>query len=323
MIERQDIARSLEYGIRTGFLKGRQAYNPLRAPFVSEPASTGAFEDYADMGSPPWPMQGEGGLGAKGATPEGHGQITGDISAGNPVVVLGGTEQALRIYNVDWYITVGVKHNAINDGRVFDLAAWANTAGLNFEKHKDFLAFDALNRGASNYYGLVYDGKTLFADDHADPRGFYQTAQDNQYAVALSLDNYETIRVAGSSFKGDDGQPNRYDHRLLIHGPSLARVAAQITTNREDYATANRAANPYAGRVQSLEAPGGWLDTTAWFAVDPDNPQKPVLIQNRQAPVLRVWDDELGSSDGVRYFKWVSRYGVGYGDWRSIVQGNT
>ena len=57
MITRKDIAAHLEYGVRSGFLNGRKLYTPLRAPFVREVTSAGAFETYADMGDPPWPVQ--------------------------------------------------------------------------------------------------------------------------------------------------------------------------------------------------------------------------------------------------------------------------
>ena len=55
-IFRQDIANHLNYGIRTGFLKGQKTYSPVRQAFVRETTSTGKQEDYSDVGTVPMPV---------------------------------------------------------------------------------------------------------------------------------------------------------------------------------------------------------------------------------------------------------------------------
>ena len=322
MISRTDILAHLERGMRIGFLGGEQGYKPLRAAFCRETPSDAAFETYADMGAVPWPAQvgGQAGLGGTdgriGAT-----QVSG-LHEGGPITVLGGNERAMVVYAQDWDIPIGIFHNAINDAQVGSLEDWARSAGARFQQHMDYLAFAALNGGDGTTYGNAYDKTTFFADSHIDPQAEYQTAQDNVNALTLSLDNFETVRIAGSSFRDDRGQPAGIIHDLLVHSINLERIAAQICDNKEAYDTANREMNPYAGVVKRLVAPGGWFDTTAWVCVSGQGPQKPINLQIRQAPQLVFWDD-FTQGAGIRYYKWLARYTVFYGNWRLAIMGNS
>lgn len=323
MITRSDIAARLERGMKMGFLKGMQTYKPLRSAFVQETPSDGAFEIYGDMGAVPWPRA-NGGQGGPGGTDARTGApVVGALHEGGAITVLGGNERALMVYNRDWSIPIGIHHNAIDDDRVGGLEQWAMSAGQRFEQHKDFLAFDALNQGeATTVYGAGYDSLSFFNDSHIDPGAEYQTAQDNKFAVSLSLDNFETVKVAASKFRDDRGQPGGIVHNLLIVASDLERTGAQITNNREAYDTANREINPYQGSISLLVAPGGYLDTTAWFLGAAGQINKPLILQNRQSPTLVFWDDHT-QGNGIRYYKWVARYEIAYGDWRLMAQGNT
>lgn len=323
MITRKDIAAHLESDARVGFLDGSKTYQPLRRPFTREVASSRAAEMYTDMGSPPWPQLGAGKAGPGGTDARTGAPQVGQIQAGVTVTILGGEERALRVVNLDYYIATAIEHNAIDDDQAGDLESWALSAGMQFEKHKDYLAFDALNAGgATTKYGAGYDGLSFFNDAHIDPGAEYQTGQDNSYALPLSMDNFETVKVAGSKFVDGRNVPVGLNHRLLVVPPNLERKATQIVVNPEDGGTANRAINPYAGSSRMIVAPGSWLDDTAWVLIDDTLPEKPVHIQNRQTPELVIWDDE-SVGNGVRYFKWVARYAAFYGDWRLALLGNT
>lgn len=323
MITRTDILKMLEYGVRTGFLRGQREYTPLRAAFVGEQPSAGAFETYADLGDVPWPRQNGGLLGSTGTDGTGHAQVTGGMSMGNPPTIMGTEERAMVVYNADWEITTAVSHNAINDARVGNLETWARDAARNFEKHMDYLSFSALNLGGGTTYGKCYDGQALFSGSHVDPRAEYTTAQNNAYTNVLSLDTFETVKVAGSKFKDSRGQPVGMTHNLLVVPPDLERSGYNITGNRDDYGTGNRALNPYSGSTRLLVAPGGWLDSSSWFIIDTSQTAKPLYLQMRQAAQLVQWDDENSPDGGVRYFKFHARYTIFYGDWRLAIQGNT
>lgn len=324
MISRTDVAAHLEAGAKVGFLKSRNAYRPLRAAFAQEAPSDGAFEIYTDMGASPWPRQAGGQSGSSTDARTGAEQTSG-LHEGGPIVVLGGEERGKIVYNQDWDVAIGIYHNAINDARVSGLEQWAQNAGARFEQHIDYLCFDALNSGESSTgnYGAAYDGLSFFNDAHVDAAAEYQTTQDNKLALTLSLDNFETAYVAAGSFKDSRGQPmGGLGHNLLIHSLTLQRTAAQITDNVEAYDTGNRERNPYAGQITRLTAPGGWLDTTAWYLLDVTN-GKPLIVQQRQAPLLHVWDDYTQTASGIRYYSFVARYTVTYSDWRLAIQGNS
>jgi len=308
--------------MRVGFLHGLNGYTPLRSAFASEPTSDGAYEIYGDMGAVPWPSQNAGELGGAGTDARTGAAKVGDSNEGQAITVLGGNERSLFVENVDWDVPIGIYHNAINDNRVGGLEAWAQSAGSRFEQHKDYLCFDALNSGAGTTYGNSYDRVTFFNASHIDPGGEYQTAQSNVNTSALSLTNFKTVWIAASKFLDDRGQPASLDHSLLIFPPDLIDEASQIINNREKEGTGNRDVNPFAGGIRGLRAPGGWLDTTAWFLVDDRMPQKPLILQVRESPQLVFWDDHTQGS-GVRYYKWNARYNVAYGDWRLCVQGNS
>lgn len=323
-ITRKDIAASLEYGVRTGFTVGANNYQPIRSPFVREYPSDGASETYADFGSSPWPTQNAGKAGAGGTNSENDAVKVGQITGGQQIQLLGGHERAIQIFNLDWEIAFGITHNAIDDNRVGNLEVWARSAGFRFEQHKDYLAFDALNNGAATTsYGACYDGLSFFNDSHYDPGASYTTTQDNSYAVALGIDNFETVKVAGAKFLDDRGQPIGVDHRLLIVPPDLERIGRNIVQNTETYDTANREMNPYAGNTRLIVSKGSWVDTTAWYLIDDGMEEKPLGMQVRKAPAMTFWDDESAGDGGVRYFKYHARYAVFYGDWRLALQGNT
>lgn len=296
-IFREDVAQQLAYGIRTGFLKGMKTYVPMRSAIAMETQSSGKSEDYADLGTVPMPVE------------------TVDMPS-----VRGTHEVSLTVTNKDWDITIGITHNAINDNRVGNLDAWARQAGRNFERHKDKICFLALNAGDGSTYGLCYDGLSFFDNSHVDQGAEYTTVQDNKFALTLNLDNFETVHVAAQQFRDGRGEYVGYDYDLLIVSPTLKRVASQIADNEWAYDTANRERNPYRG-TKAMVIP--WLDSTAWFNVASQEEVKPIIFQNRQAPQLTVWDDEMAAEGGVRYYKWHARYYVGYGDWRTAAMGNS
>ena len=324
MITRKDIAAHLEKNIRTGFLIGYKAYTPKRGAFCQDLPSDGAFEIYGDMGAVPWPRQNAGKLGNGVADGRTQAPVNGGLNSGGSVSMADIEERAQIIYNVDWEIVISITHNAIDDDRAGDVLTKAQSAAVNFQKHQDYMAFTGLNLGeAATFIGNAYDGLPLFSASHVDAGAEYQTTQSNKLTTALSNANYNAARIAGSKLKDGRGQPVGLNHNLLIYPPDLRDPAAQVLNNPFKDATANRDVNPYAGMADGLEAPGGWLDATAWYIVDTSVPQKPLGLQVRKQPELVIWDDETTGDGGTRYFKWQARYNILAGDWRLVVQGNT
>lgn len=323
MITRTDIKAHLDQSARVGFTIGQKGYTPLRSAFAQQMSSSAAYELLTDLGALPWPVQNGGKLGSSGTDARTGAQSTGDLHKGAQPQVFGTSEKAIMVFPIDWEITIGVTHNSIDDDKTGDLTNWASGAALNFQKHMDWISFAALNAGDATTYGLCYDGLYMFSNSHVDPGAEYTTVQDNLYALTLTLDNLRTVKVAASKFMDDRGKPKGMNHNLLIVPPDLEYEAAQITRNPQAYDTANRELNPYSGSISMLVAPGGYLDTTAWFMVDPTWPVKPIILIERKAPALSIWDQEDAGDGGVRWYKWHARYNVAYGDWRLAIMGNS
>ena len=205
------------------------------------------------------------------------------------------------------------------DDSVGGLRDWAMQAGQQFERHYDQLCFAALNSGVSTAYGKTYDGLSLFNAAHVDKGARYQIAQDNALTLALSVDNFETAKITAGAFKDGQGNNTGFSYNTLVVSDSLERIGSQIALNTNVYDTANRELNPYAG-TKLVVAPGGYLDSTAWYLTAGDMLVKPIILQKRQKPMLKVWEDNHA---GVIWFKWTARYNVGYADWRTVVQGNS
>lgn len=323
MITRKDIAAHLDSTARTGLVVGAKSYTPLRSAFVEETQSSKAFELVTDMGAPPWPVQNAGKLGAGGLDARANVPVSGKINSGQQVQVIGGEEKGVLVYPIDWEVVIGVTHNSIDDDATGSLETWAKGASVNFQRHMDYLCFSALNAGDGSTYGNAYDNLSFFNSSHVDPGAEYQTAQDNLYGLALTLDNFRTVRVAASKFNDSRGQPLGLNHNLLVVPPDLEYEAAQICSNPEAYDTANREKNPYAGIMRYMVAPGGWFDATAWTILDVSQMVKPIKLLVRKAPALVIWDVEDSGDGGTRFYKYHARYNLMYQDWRTAVMGNS
>jgi phage major head subunit gpT-like protein len=287
----------LTVGVRTGFLQAfRDA--PQTWQRIAQMVQMDRGEmDVVDLGAAPMPTV-------------------------NPQAVQDFIEKSIEVKPQDWYLTVWLSQNAIDDDQTGTLERRAQMAGMNFNKHINNRVFDVLNGGDGTTYGLAYDGQEFFDNDHVDKGADYQTNQDNEYALTLSMDNFETVEVAARQFVDDQGEYTNYNYDLLVCHPSLRRVGWQIVENPESYNTAERERNPYAGVFDMLTSPQ--LDSTAWFIIASSEPIKPILVVMRKSPAINAaWFDPQQDDGGIYYWQWHARYEMYYGDWRLAVQGNT
>lgn len=304
MITRTDIASRLEMGIRTGFLTSAKQYTPLSLPFVRETTSDGAFETYSDLGSHPWPRKNGGQPGYQGTNARSGAVVRGGLHEGGPTMIFGTKDRSLEVWNDDWDVEIGILHTAIDDDRVGDLLDWASGAGRRFREHRDWLCFNALTQGgsATSDYGLCYDKQPLFSASHTAPAGSeYTAAQSNQFNLALTPDNLETVDVSMGLLLDDHGQPVNHTFTTLVVPQNYKRIAYQLATNPDMYNTGNRETNPWYN-TQVIVAPGGWLDSTSWYRVASNSTAKPIILQNRADLQLQWWDS-YEQGHGVRFFK--------------------
>lgn len=231
-------------------------------------------------------------------------------------------EKKLTVKPRDWSLVVSISYNATKDDQTGgSLERRARGAGENFQRHINQLVFKTLNDGdvAGN---VCYDGLTYFNDAHIDKGAAYQTAQDNLSALALSLDNFETVYVASQGFKNDQGENADFTYDTLVVPPALERTAIQICGNPRAYDTANAEENPYSGRISPLVS--SQLDSTAWILTAGGESIKPLIVALREAPSLQdYWFDPKQPEGGRFYFKFYARYNVVYGDWRLAHMGHS
>jgi phage major head subunit gpT-like protein len=295
-----DFPKHLIVGARSGFLAGLKDI-PLPWTRVASLIPIGAAAlDLVDLGASPMPTE----------------------SIGRPNIQEF-IEKTIAVKPKTWDIVVRLSYNAVQDDQTGSLLRKAQGAGVNFQRHINSQVFKVLNGGDGTTYGLCYDGQEFFDSDHKDKGATYQTNQDNEFALALSNDNFTTVRIAASKVKDDQGQFSGYNYDLLVIPPDLEKKAAQITMNREEAGTANRDINPYSGKTDYVVSPE--LDSTAWHLIASNESVKPLLLVMRQNPFLQeAWFAPLeGDEGGYYYFKFMARYNVYFGDWRLAFQGNT
>jgi len=257
--------------------------------------------DLVDLGATPMPVEARGG-------PVGQDFI----------------ERTKTVTPTDWELTVWLSYNALRDDQTGNLVRRCRQAGRRFQRHINKRVFDVLNGGDGTTYGLCYDGQEFFDSDHVDVGAAYSTNQDNENALALSLDNFETVLNAANLFRDDQGEYTEYSYDLLICHPSLYRVAYQIANDEFAYDTANRELNPYSSMITAPIVTSPYLDSTAWYIAASSEEIKPLILAMREQPSLQeTWFDPTAAQGGRYYFKFYARYEVHYGDWRLINQGNT
>lgn len=295
-----NIPQHLLVAAKTGFLTTAAPAVPTYAPIAQTVMMDAKSIDLVDLGASPMPLE------SKGRT------------AKQDFI-----EKTLQVKPKDWEITVRISHNAVKDDQTGSLEQKCRMAGDNFALHISNLAFQALNDGdATTNFGAGYDGLAMFSNSHVDKGAQYTTLQDNLNGLALSLDNFETVRVAANNFRQDQGEFTHYGYDLLVVPPALERIAAQITNNPFAYDTANRENNPYAGQVKFLVHPK--LDSTAAILVASSAAIKPILVVMREAPNLQsAWFDPEAGDGGMYNFKFYARYNHYYGDWRLAAMINT
>lgn len=292
-----NLPKHLEVAARTGVLAAKAVDNMPYRRVATEVDLTARSTTFVDLGGMPIPTE-------------------------DPKAVDTMVERGKNVEPQDWYLTVSISQNAIDDDQTGTLESKFRAVLPAFQRHINNHTFEVLNAGDAATYGTgITTSTTFFGNSHLYPGAKNTTAQDNVSALTLSLDNYNTAWVAMRQFKDDQG--NYYDlmPNLLICHPSNNLVAANITGNSASYDTANREMNPYMGS-QYITVPQ--FDTTAWVLVDESRSTKPLYVAVRKRPTLNdQWFDAQQTDGGRWYWQYHGRYVVGYGDPMLAYMGNS
>jgi len=285
---------------KTGFLTAVSKPVPAWSPIASMIDLTQKNQTLVDLGAAPMPLQNRGKFNAQDFI-----------------------EKTLAVAPLSWELAVWISGNAVKDDQTGSLLTKVRAAGSNYERHIAQQCFKALNDGdATTNYGACYDSLSFYNANHVDKGAAYQTVQTNVASATLSMDNFETVRVKGMSVRDDQGEFTNYNYDLIVVDPTNEREAANICNNPQDMGTANRAINPYSGKVNYIVSP--MLDSAAWILVASNETSKPILIVMREAPHLEdAWKDPEAPDGGRFYFNFTARYNFYYGDWRLAEMGRS
>ena len=263
-----NLPKHLEVTARTGILASQVKDNMAYRMVATEVDLTQKTTTFVDLGGLPVPSN-------------------------NPAVKDSRIEKSKTVVPQDWYITLSLSQNAIDDDQTGNLESQFRNIMPAFQRHINARVFTVLDAGDATTYGLGPDGMVLFSNSHLWPQ-----------------------------FKDDQGNYWNYNYNLLVVNPSNNVTAANITGNREAMDTGNREINPYAGGTQYITAPE--MGTNAWVLVAANEDTKPLFVAIRKRPTLHnIWFNSEQPDGGIHYFQYHGRYSVEYADWPTAIMGQT
>lgn len=213
-----------------------------------------------------------------------------------PRQVQNAAARSYTLENLPWELTLEVDKFKIMDDTYGIYAPMVQMMGLQAAKWPDYMLADMIQSNTA----LAYDGLPLFDHNHPqdvdNPTG---PKNDNLFDLALTPDNFQSVRASMMNFKGEDGKPLGVRPNLLVVPPAL-EVAARLILNSTFIATnplggntiVGSNENPLRGMADLLVVPE--LASTAlnsdgddtWYLFDTSKPIKPLLFQQRQAPLF-------------------------------------
>jgi phage major head subunit gpT-like protein len=215
---------------------------------------------------------------------------------------------AYELKNETYEDTVAIKREAFEDDSLGVYNPTLDMLGQQAALWPDDLVIAALKAGAST---VCHDGQYFFDTDHAKPGG----TQSNKLALALTSDNFATVRTAMRSFVGEDGRNLGVNPNLLVVPPALEMTARTILLAEK---LANGADNMTRGLADILVVNDLAGSDTTWYLMDTSKPIKPLIFQQRKAPHF----DSLTDPTSENVFKhreflygFDCRGAGGYGPW--------
>lgn len=160
------------------------------------------------------------------------------------------------------------------------------------------------------------DALALFSASHTRTDG--GTAQSNYTTADLAEDSLETAMVTMRSTVDNKGQLIGIRPTTLVVAPAMEKEARILLNSTGRTGTANNDVNPYNGALKLVvwdylgSAAGG--SDTAWFLIDESNHYLNFFKRSDRGLEGPEYDFDTKTA------KWsvVSRYSVGFSDWRGI-----
>lgn len=232
------------------------------------------------------------------------GEIPGMREWLGPRVINNLAARGYYLDNKSFEDTISLARDSVADDQLGMLGNYAAALGEAAKIWPDTLVRNALEAGITE---LCYDGQFFFDSDHpididgALGLGNFSNRFDSTTsgAMALSAANLDTGYTSMCGYKGESGELLGVRPTHLIVPPALRTTAKRITES--DLLVFGGASapesNPYKNLVQVLEIPA-LTSSTAWYLMDLSRPIKPLVFQQREAPVF----EQQTAPDGERVF---------------------
>jgi len=219
------------------------------------------------------------------------------------------------VVNDDWEATVEVDRNDIEDDQLGLYAPQAQNAGFSAKQLPDEIVIDLVNHGFAN---PCYDGQSFFSNAHVVAGKAVSNYSNLPLSIAgqpAAMKTYGAVRTAMRKITDEEGRPLNINPNVLLVPPALEDVANALMTNER---LNDGMPNPYKGTA-TVVVDARLTSDTAWFLLDTTKPIKPLIYQERKAPVFVQQIDP--SSDNVfdrKKFKFgaEARAAGGYGFWQ-------
>ena len=219
------------------------------------------------------------------------------------------------IVNDDWEVTIEVDRNDIEDDNLGIYAPQAQMAGASAKELPDDIVFELLDKGFTN---PCYDGQYFFDTDHPVGNG----SVSNKGTVALSIATQAAAqaslgaaRTALRKMKSDTGRSLNIRPNVLVVPPALEDTANALMANER---LEDGKINPFRNALKVV-VEARLTSDTAWYLLDTAKPVKPLIYQERKAPVPVAQTDPQADDVFMRKkFKYgaEARAAGGYGFWQ-------
>jgi len=201
------------------------------------------------------------------------------------------TDFTWQIANLDWETSIGIPRNSIMDDQYGVFRPVIASMGAAARIHPDEVIFALLNNGFTN---KCYDGLNFF-DAHT-----FGTNKASGGGSALSTTSFATGVAAVRAMKDSAGKPifNGTEQLTLVVGPALEGTAKTIlNADFISVASGSTQNNIWKNAANYVMSPY-ITSATAWFLIVDFNGLRPLIFQQRQAPVFVSKEDPM-SSDHV------------------------
>lgn len=224
------------------------------------------------------------------------------------------------IKNRSFEATVEVKRDDIEDDNVVGYGVQAADIGDSAAIWPDDLVAHLLNQGTVE---KCYDGKAFFATTHPgvdqdEKRATYSNSGAEVLSNATqkaAMAGFGAARDKMAAYRDDKGKLLKIEPTVLIVPPALRDVATLLMTSDK---LGDGSPNPYKGACDVQVWPE-LEDSQAWFLLDCSRRVKPLIFQQRKAPVFvqqTGMDSNAVFDTGKFRFGGEARGNAGYGLWQ-------